>query len=251
MSGAVGVLHYPLGRGLRRSRDAAAHTPGGSTGAALAYKREPALARATCARCSPSATRGELVSHGEPGWARAPSPAPRPSCSSTPTRSASASRRLERRLARIRRRRPGAQRPAARVRARPADAARRCACAGCWSARCSSSSSRSPLFALATPAAGSRRRAARPHDERHGGEVRDWWAENPMTYGEVHGDAGVRRGRRRAWARREFFDRVDRRVLRVEPAAARRAAVRPALPLRRVTAGGRCSRSAAAWARWR
>ena len=40
------------------------------------------------------------------------------------------------------------------------------------------------------------------------GEVRDWWAEHPMTYGETHGETAYAEGAYEPGSR-EFFDRVD------------------------------------------
>src|SRR5215217_2256793 len=60
-----------------------------------------------------------------------------------------------------------------------------CAFGGWWSGRCCS----------------------RPHVSDVS-QVRDWWAENPMTYGETHGEAAYRDASYDP-STREFFDRVD------------------------------------------
>jgi ubiquinone/menaquinone biosynthesis C-methylase UbiE len=41
------------------------------------------------------------------------------------------------------------------------------------------------------------------------GQVRDWWAEHPMTYGETHGESEYGRGEAYERGTREFFERID------------------------------------------
>ena len=69
------------------------------------------------------------------------------------------------------------------------------------------------------------------------GQVREWWADHPMTYGDVHGQSAE------ALGTPAFFAEVDARFLEWNRPAARRASVRADLPLRapprRARAGGR------------
>ena len=64
-------------------------------------------------------------------------------------------------------------------------------------------------------------------------EIQKWWADNPMTYGEVHGETSYE-GKELAMGSKAFFERLDSGVLQPVYTAPQKDALRSAIPLRGV-----------------
>ena len=229
----------------------APRTPRRASSGAARLPREPALARVHAAICSPRRIpEAELVRTDDPGWedrvrgCRRVGPAlPRRDRARLRRRSSAGSHGS------WTRRRSCSTAAAARSSSTDRRCAR-CACAARSSGRWLVELAGLALIALATPALVAWRPAARPAMNGQA-EVREWWAEqaDDLRRHPRRGRSG--RPERRSWARREFFDEVDRRFYEWNRPLHGERPFGRLFPYDALPRPATCSRSAAGWARWR